>query len=286
MLNRNEKMEIAKRLRHLNEMEMSRDELEQLLDAELSKPEAEMDAELIEQILELLEDTPSQNRQQASWQKIDKRLSSKHRRLAVTWSVRIAAAAVLMVAIMFATYGTAYAFNWEFLLRLMRPFAETFMVYSGDKPEPAAEPVTIEVYDDMGMEFTQTEFSTLADCPDKVEGYPAKPIWIPERFSYVQGSMYSDFQVTSFSHIFSCADDWCIVDITKFRSNEDATSFYFEQLPEENTSMYVAGYQIAFYRNTHNAYLTASWLAENTHYCITGALSEEETVLIIESMMK
>ena len=54
MMNRNEKLEIAKRLRLSTESELSRDDLEQILDAELSKPEAEMDTELVQQILEML----------------------------------------------------------------------------------------------------------------------------------------------------------------------------------------------------------------------------------------
>ena len=60
MMNRNEKLEIAKRLRLSTESELSRDDLEQILDAELSKPEAEMDTELVQQIVDLLEETPSQ----------------------------------------------------------------------------------------------------------------------------------------------------------------------------------------------------------------------------------
>lgn len=111
MLNRNEKLEIAKRLRHLTEMEMSRDDLEQLLDAEMAKPETEMDDELVQDILELLEDSPSQVQQNASWQKLSSRLSSKRWQPYVSGLARVAATLVLLVAVMFATYGTAHALN-------------------------------------------------------------------------------------------------------------------------------------------------------------------------------
>lgn len=286
MMNRNEKLEIAKRLRLSTESELSRDDLEQILDAELSKPEAEMDTELVQQILEMLEETPSQAQQREAWRKTDKRLKLKQWQPVVTGLTRIAAVGVILVALMFATYGTAQALNWEFLLRWMRPFAETFMIYSGDDPAPTPEPEISEMYDDMGMEFTQKEFATLADCPDKIDGYPMKPVWIPERFSYLFGSMYSDFQVTAITHIFSSSEGRCIMDISKFRDNKDASSYHYEQLPEDNASMYVAGHQIAFYYNTDNTTLSASWLFENTNYVITGAISKEEIVSIIESMMK
>ncbi len=286
MMNRNEKLEIAKRLRLSTESELSRDDLEQMLDAELSKPEAEMDTELVQQILDLLEETPSQAQQREAWRKTDKRLKLKQWQPVVTGLTRIAAVGVILVALMFATYGTAQALNWEFLLRLMKPFAETFMIYSGDTPEPTPVPVTSEVYSDMGMEFIQQEFATLADCPDKVDSYPAKPVWMPERFTYLQGSMYSDVMITSITHVFRSDSGNCIVDISMLADENLSDAYQFEQLPAENASMYVAGYQITFYRNSDNATLIASWTSDNVHYTIAGSVNEEEIAKIIDSMMK
>lgn len=286
MMNRNEKLEIAKRLRLSTESELSRDDLEQMLDAELSKPEAEMDTELVQQILDLLEETPSQAQQREAWRKTDKRLKLKQWQPVVTGLTRIAAVGVILVALMFATYGTAQALNWEFLLRLMKPFAETFMVYTGDKPTPTPLPQGDVVYDDFTMTFTQQEFASLADCPDKIDGYPVKPVWMPEQFAYIHGSMYSDYQVTAITHVFRSDAGSCIMDISKFRDSKDASSYHYEQLPEDNVSMYVAECQVAFYYNTDNTQLSASWLVENTNYVFTGAIGKEEIVSVIESMMK
>ena len=286
MMNRNEKLEIAKRLRLSTESELSRDDLEQMLDAELSKPEAEMDTELVQQIVDLLEETPSQAQQREAWRKTDKRLKLKQWQPVVTGLTKIAAVGVILVALMFATYGTAQALNWEFLLRWMRPFAETFMVYTGDKPTPTPMPQGDVVYDDFTMTFTQQEFASLADCPDKIDGYPVKPVWMPEQFAYIHGSMYSDYQVTAITHVFRSDAGSCIMDISKFRDSKDASSYHYEQLPEDNASMYVAGCQVALYYNTDNTQLSASWLVENTNYVITGAIGKEEIVSVIESMMK
>ena len=286
MMNRNEKLEIAKRLRLSTESELSRDDLEQMLDAELSKPEAEMDTELVQQIVDLLEETPSQAQQREAWRKTDKRLKLKQWQPVVTGLTKIAAVGVILVALMFATYGTAQALNWEFLLRLMKPFAETFMVYTGDKPTPTPMPQGDVVYDDFTMTFTQQEFASLADCPDKIDGYPVKPVWMPEQFAYIHGSMYSDYQVTAITHVFRSDAGSCIMDISKFRDSKDASSYHYEQLPEDNVSMYVAGCQVAFYYNTDNTQLSASWLVENTNYFITGSISKEEITIVIESMMK
>ena len=286
MLNRNEKLEIAKRLRLSTESEMSPYDLEQMLEAELNKPEDEMDTELVQQILEILEDGPSMEQQHKSWQQIDKRLKFKQWQPVVSGLTRIAAVGVILVAIMFATYGTAQALNWEFLLRWMKPFAETFMIYSGDKPEPTVAPVTTEVYGDVGLTFAQTEFNTLADCPEKIDGYPVKPVWMPERFTYLQGSMYADTLVTSITHTYQSDMGICIIDISMLEDESKANAYHFEQLPAENTSMYIAGYRISFYHNSDSTTLTASWMCENVHYTITGSVSEEEITTIIDSMMK
>ena len=286
MLNRNEKLEIAKRLRLSTESEMSRYDLEQMLEAELNKPEDEMDTVLVQQILEILEDGPSMEQQHKSWQQIDKRLKFKQWQPVVSGLTRIAAVGVILVALLFATYGTAQALNWEFLLRWMKPFAETFMIYSGDKPEPTVAPVTTEVYGDVGLTFAQTEFNTLADCPEKIDGYPVKPVWMPERFTYLQGSMYADTLVTSITHTYQSDMGICIIDISMLEDESKANAYHFEQLPAENTSMYIAGYRIPFYHNSDNTTLTASWMCENVHYTITGSVSEEEITPIIDSMMK
>ena len=286
MMNRNEKLEIAKRLLLSTEGEMTSDDLEQMLEAELTKPESEMDTELVQQILELLEDAPTQAQQHESWQNIEKKLSFRRWRPVVSGLARIAAVGIILVALMHTTYSSAQAFNWEFLLRIIRPFAETFMVYTGDTPDPTVTPEANEVYDDEMMYCAYTEFATLADCPDKLDESPVKPTWMPERFTYLQGSMYTDMLITSLNHVFSSSEGLCIIDITKFRNNEDAISYHYEQLPQNNESMNVAGCQIAFYRNTQNEYLTAAWLLENTHYCITGMISEEEMIQAIETMMK
>ena len=49
---------------------MRKEELGLLLESELEKPEAEIDSELVQQILEILETAPSLEQQYASWEKI------------------------------------------------------------------------------------------------------------------------------------------------------------------------------------------------------------------------
>lgn len=286
MMNLNDKLEIAKRLRLSSEMEMSRDELEQLLEAELMKPEDEIDTEFVQQVLDLLEESPAPEQQHGAWKKVEKRLTARQWRPVVSGLARAAAILVFLAVVLSATYSTARAFSWEFLLRLMKPFAETFMVYTGNDPGPTAAPAVMEVYGDTGTSITQQEFSTLAACPDTIDGYPAKPVWMPERFVYLTGSMYSDMHITSVSHIFKSSDENCIIDVTVVKDSNTNDAYLFEQIPDENIAESIAGYQIAYYHNTDQNTLTASWVDENAHYFISGTLSKEDIRLILESMMK
>ena len=56
---------------------MSKEKMILLLEAELEKPIEEMDAELIQHILETLEPLPSLEQQHASWEKIKRVLIAK-----------------------------------------------------------------------------------------------------------------------------------------------------------------------------------------------------------------
>ena len=286
MMHREEKLEIAKRLRHLEEMEMSRDDLEQMLEDELAKPEAEMDTELVQLLLEELEEAPSEAEEQASWNRIDHQLRAKRRRRMVSLAARAAAIVVAVAGLAYGMYGTARAFNWTFLLRLMNPFAETFMVYSGNEPEATEPPAPAEVYGDTFSSTTQMDFASLADCPDRIDQYPAKPVWMPERFHYLMGSMYADMHMTSVSHMFKSGDGRCMVDIIVFADDIAASTYQFEQVPDHNVTDNRSGYQIKFYHNTENDILTASWMVENAHYCVSGTIREEEIISILNSMMK
>ena len=56
---------------------MSKEKMILLLEAELEKPEEEMDTELIQHILETLEPLPALEQQHASWEKIKMVLIAK-----------------------------------------------------------------------------------------------------------------------------------------------------------------------------------------------------------------
>lgn len=119
-------MEIISRLQSTQNNEMSRKELEQLLDEELARPEANIDTELVDSLLNLLEGEAPEpallNRQcRRSWRQIEQRLHKPAWPAVVAWAARGVAAIALIIALFFVTYQTAEALNWRGLLRRMQP---------------------------------------------------------------------------------------------------------------------------------------------------------------------
>lgn len=290
MLNQQEKMEILKRLRFDSETEMSRDDLETMLEQELAKPEEKMDAELVQEILELLEDGVSEEEQQASWKQIAKRLPGKRGSSAIRWAARIAAVLAVVLCMTVLTYRTAEAFNWQLLLKWMRPFAETFMLYSGEQPGEGEARTTTQreqgtVYGDSSKEGQSRQFAALEEAPERLCGYPARPLGMPERFAYVQGSQYTDDLTATATHVFQADDGICIFYVMMLTASNETASHQYEKTIDETMERTIAGYPVTYYFNSDEATMSASWTIDNAQYSIFGAITEAELAQIVESTM-
>ena len=112
-------------------LELMPDELTRLLDAELAKPEDEMDTRLVSELLQLVEkDAPTDADMAADWQAISRKLN--RRRLPVVLR-RAAIAAASIIAAFLVTYTSARAFNWTLLLKYLMPVAQTFGIVTTDQ---------------------------------------------------------------------------------------------------------------------------------------------------------
>lgn len=282
-----EMLEIVKRLHTDTELEMTRDDLERILDEELSKPENQLDTELIQEIVLLLEDGATIQEQEAAWRdtavKLQEQPQKKRKPSVAAWAARIAAVLVVALGLMVLTYKTAEAFNWQMLLRLMRPFAETFMLYSGEQPVPTAAPV--EAYGDSGKAAESRDYTSLDEAPDMLLGYPVKPYGIPERFAYLQSSVYSDDLNTSVTHMYADDQGVCIFTVMILHDDGLMSGQAYERTVEDAAERYIAGCRVTFYFNSDDATMSASWVKENAQYSLFGMISEEELMTIVESTM-
>lgn len=314
MMNQNEKLELIRKMQNDSGMEMSCDDLEKLLEEELGKSESEMDTELVAELLELLEESQAdlqsgyeqtgyaqsvaklepdlavKQAKAASWKRLEKQLKARQLKSAVhgmgRWLIHAAAVIVALLALSYGMFSTAQAFDWKFLLRLFEPVAETFHLYSNNQPEKMVPSVANgqTKYTEADSEYQTVTYATYDELPDTYHGYAVKPGWLPERFSYLQGSSYDDGNLASITVVYSAKNEKCILSMTCFSDSDTIVGFDLEKNKDKNSAKYIAGYPVTFYYNTENSTLSASWINDDAHYTMTGTLTEEEMIRAIEQL--
>lgn len=284
-----EKQEIFARLRSDTETELSRDDLERMLEEELSRPEEQLDTALIGEIAMQLENGASAREQETAWHATAQKLkekSTKRANPAVKWISRIAAAFVIAIVMLAATYKTAEAFNWQLVLRLMRPVAETFLLYTGRQPEiPELPASSAEPYADVGKSNESWVFASPEEAPASLMGYPVMPRGIPERFTYLQGSGYSDDLNASVTHVYAGEGGMCMFSVLILKDEDITSSQLYERTLDEPEELYIAGCRVLYYANSDNATASASWVRDGAQYSLFGAISGEELARIVEATM-
>lgn len=289
-----EKQDRLRRLLCDTETELSRDDLERMLEDELSRPEDQLNTALISEIVTQLEEGTSAQEQEAAWRATAQQLETQARERAnpaIGWFARIAAVLAIVMGMLVTTYKTAEAFNWQLVLRLMRPMAETFMLYTGMRPEateqlvPLAEP-TEEAYVDCGKGNDAWEYTSPGDAPGSLMGYPVMPRGIPERFVYLQGSGYSDDLNLSVTHVYAGEGGMCVFSVLILRDDRVTSSQLYERTQDETEEMYIAGCRVFFYVNSDDATMSASWVKDSAQYSLFGAISEEELARVVEATME
>lgn len=283
MLKNQELSEIMKCMHNDAETEMSRDVLEDMLNKELCKPEEEMDADLVRELLLLLEDGVTGQEQQEAWRATAEQLPVRRMHPVLKWGARLAATLVILLGLSALTYKTAEAFNWQLVLRLMRPFAETFMLYAG--PQPVEEAAPIVTYGETAKPDEPRQYASVEEVPAQLLGYPARPYGMPERFTYLQGSCYSDDLSTSLTHVYSSDDGICIFTLLILNDSEQITSYQYERTPEETREQYFAGCRVTYYLNSDDMTMSAYWTQDNAQYSIFGGIDEAELERIVEATM-
>lgn len=287
MQNHQNMLKLVERLCDDSEMELTREELEGLLNEELSKPEEQMDVELVQEILLMLEDGASELTREAAWDQTRRMLRGRRMHPILSWTIRIAATLAIVLGLTLLTYKTAEAFNWQPVLRLMQPLAETFTLYSGGEPAQSHEVVAVprDAYVLSGKLEKPQQYVSAQEVPQELCGYPVRPAGVPERFTYLQGSAYSDDLNTTMTHVYSAADGVCIFSVLILNGDGQTTSHQYERTVEETREKYIAGCRVVYYFNSDDSTMSASWTMEYAQYSVFGAISEEELTRIVESTM-
>lgn len=260
-------------------------DLNEMLDRELSKPAEEVDTQLVQELLELLEaEAPTQQAKEECWKAIQTRTRKRGRAGCSTLLRRMCAAAAALVVIVFVSFGTAKAFNWTFLLKLLGPAMQTFGIYSTNDPVNHADANNRQEYADEFTDCEQVNFAALEDMPTTLKGYTIVPGWIPERYTFATGSIYEDEDICIATLFFQNGDTDLSISISFFENDADSTAYVFESYIEDEHNFQVDGQSVTYFHNNAGEIHAASAISQNAHVYIGGNISEHELEQIIASM--
>lgn len=287
MPNSYDQRKLMDRLVQDKDAELMPNEINSILEKELSKPADEVDMQLVNELLELLgEEEPNAADKEASWQIIQQKRKPKKR---FNWRKtinRAAAIAAAIVVVFFVSFESAKAFRWTILLKLLTPVAETFGIYSTstiESEEPAVQNAL--VIEDTGYE--QVTYDSIEQMPAEVGGYRIIPTWVPDRFGFVQGSIYEDPDMAYCSLSYRGNGDTIRVNTVIYYSGDAVFSYEYERTLIEPQSEDVNGILVSYYYNNEEGKISsASWIDRDAHYQVEGNITEEELRRIVNGMIE
>ena len=285
MMSNQKKMKIMERLANDPILEMNDDDLEQLLEAELAKPANEIDSSLVEEILDALNaPVPTPEQSEASWQVVKEHFTRQAKARTTRAIKRFGAVAAVVIMIMFVSLRDAEAFRWTLIEKILKPVAETFGIVIDDQEIiiPEENEPTLYSIEDAPSEFV--EYSSLEDVPETAHGYLVRPKWIPNGYILSNASMYSNTDINIYSLNFENGDSWFSINIDVLNNPDAIYSHEFERNLEVPVEVQIGQHNVTIYDNAKDKYLSAFWIYENAYYYLSGCLTVDEVISIVESM--
>ena len=286
MMSKNDERKIIDSLANDKTVEMKSDDLEQMLNTELSKPESEIDGQLVQEILSALEPSePDQAQMRARWLHVKENLPKRQvRGRWRTGFARIAATVAVISIVLVSTIEDAGAFRWTLIQKILKPVAETFGIIIDDQTDVIPETDESTVYSVSDAPANLTIYAALDEVPEEYEGYTIRTRWLPEGFAFSTGSRFTSIDSEIFSLDFTKSDKWFNINVHIITLDTTVYSYEFERNLEVPLEMTVGSHNVTFYRNTQGEKQSAFWVHENAHYLVTGQLSFDDVVAFIEQM--
>lgn len=286
MMSKNDERKIIDSLANDKTVEMKSDDLEQMLNIELSKPESEIDGQLVQEILNALEPSePDQAQMRESWLHVKENLPI--RQVRGRWRTsfaRIAATAAVISIVLVSTVRDAGAFRWTLIQKILKPVAETFGIIIDDQSDIMTEETESTIYSVSDAPSSLVIYATIDEVPEVFDGYVIRPRWVPDGFIFSTGSRFTSIDSEIFSLDFTNGERWLNLNIHVITSDDAVYSCEFERtldIPIERT---VNQYTVTFYRNSEDDLQSSFWINENAHYVLSGEISVDSILHFVEQM--
>lgn len=243
--------------------EMVANELVEMLEAELNKKDAEMDTQLVEEIMLTLEpDGPDAATLERTWERIASGLPGAQRKRkalrVLGWLGKAAVCILVVLMLLLAVYGVTKA--------------------AGEEPPPGLAQECAS----NGVLHTTAE----DEFPDTYKGYRVIPAWIPDRFAFEQATRYENGNTAKSTIIYDSPRGACIVTVTSYIDGAIVPQYVYEKRLHENGEWSVGGCLVDHYVNSDADMLSASWVFGDAHYFVGGMVTDGEMIQIVESLIQ
>lgn len=286
MMSKNDERRIIDSLANDNTLEMNADDLEQMLSDELAKPDDEIDAQLVQEILNALEPSmPDPAQMRDAWPQIKEHLPK--RREKKKWPAklaRIAAAAAVISLVLVSTIEDAGAFRWTLIRKLLKPVAQTFGIIIDDQTDVTPEATQAPVYSVSDAPSSLVTYAALDEVPEIHEGYVVRPKWLPSNSVFSSGSCFTSSDSIIYTLSFTRNNSWYDLHIHIITDDSTVYSREFERTLEVPIEIPAGSYTVTFYRNAEDTIQSAFWISENAHYMLVGELSVDEITEFVRRM--
>jgi len=286
MMSKNDERKIIDSLANDKTVEMKSDDLEQMLNIELNKPESEIDAQLVQEILNALEPSaPDPAQLRAGWTRVKENLPKRQEKC--RWCsrlVRIAASAAVISIVLVSSMEEAGAFRWTLIQKLLKPVAETFGIIIDDESDTVPEDNELTVYSVSDAPSSLVTYATIDEVPDTHEGYIIRPRWLPEGFAFSAGSYFSSAESDIYSLDFSNGNQQFNLLIHIITVEDAVYSREFERTLSVPIERNIGQHTVTFYNNADDIIQSAFWIIENSNYLLSGELDVDRIMRFVEHM--
>ena len=191
----------------------------------------------------------------------------------IRWIIRIAGVAAILAVLFFVTTITAYALGYDVWGTIAKWSNETFSFAAEESGDRTDAP---------GQQSNNLEFSSIQETLDYygIEETIA-PTWIPERFVLESVTAAENAGLIVFNAHYSYGED--ILVMSAFCHEEPQEKYAQWEKDDVEPTTYEAG-GVTHYLMTNMGRQKTVWMAGNCECGITGDMSKEELLAVIDSI--
>ncbi len=193
--------------------------------------------------------------------------------------VRIAAVVLVgAIALSGLTVGAAYAFNWELILRVFQPVAETLGLDLNSTSRDA------DIYRDAGQMVNDDGINYQTElAPAVLWGYPVKLVWVPKGYEFEYWFVFEGTDMRFMTSQYKNDVGKELLFKTTVFSNEDTVGIFSLEKNTMTGEVYViAGHEVVLM--TNNNVTNATWSDGYAFYELKGKVSKEDVEQIVMSL--